>query len=783
MRGNILAFVAGICLLQQQPDLPPLVWSGFLPFLFLLAGMIPRDSFARKAARHAVLKLLFLAAGFFWAALWAHVRLQDALPPAWEGRDLRIAGVVAALPVENERGSRFEFDVEQVLTPGAVVPRHIQLSWYAARPGGPVKGVPPRVRPGERWQLTVRLKRIHGNANPNGFDYEYWALERNIRAGGYVRGKGDNRRLADLVYRPGYVVERMRQWESERFERVLAGRPYAGVLKALAIGDQSAISPAQWQVFRRTGVVHLFSISGLHVTMVAALAFFLVYGLWRRSATLTLRLPARKAAVAAGVAAALAYALLAGFAVPTQRTLYMLSVVAASLWRSRTSAPSTVLTLALLAVTVFDPWAVLAPGFWLSFGAVAAILYAGTGRVGRPSRLREWVVTQGAVTLALAPLLLALFQEVSLVSPLANAFAIPVVSLAVVPLTLAGAALPADFPLLWAHTLMEWCMAPLGWLAGLPEAVWRQHAPAPWAVVAALAGAAWLLLPRGFPTRWLGVTGFLPLVMIPPPTPPSGALWVTVLDVGQGLAVVAQTHGHALLYDTGPRLGPEADSGNRIIAPFLRASGIWRLDGMIVSHDDADHSGGAVSVMQAVPVDWLASSLPAGHPVLGQARRAVPCVAGQSWEWDGVRFDILHPPSGYPGGNADNDRSCVLKITSLHGSVLLPADIEGKSEGELLARHAAALPSTVLVAPHHGGKRSSGADFVRRVGPAVTIFSAGYRNRFGHPRAEVVERYRALGSQILRTDRDGAVLLRFEPGGLGVRTWRQAANRYWRNWQ
>jgi competence protein ComEC len=779
MRGNILAFVLGVWLLQQQAALPGLLWAWALVPL-LLARTLPESSPVHRLARRSLLTAFFLGLGFFWAAAVAQSRLADALPAEWEGRDIELSGVVAALPTPTERGMRFEFDVERVITPEAVVPRHIQLSWFAEGWGGKA-AITPDFHAGERWRLTVRLKRPHGSANPHGFDFEAWALERNLRAMGYVREDGGNRRLAGMVYRPGYLIERWRERVAERFRQVLGGRPYAGVLAALAVGDQSAISQAQWQVFLRTGVNHLMSISGLHVTMVSGLAAWLVFAAWRRVPALTLRLPARKAAALAGALAALGYTWLAGFGVPTQRTLYMLSVVAAALWLGRLTSVSRVLCLALLAVVLPDPWAVLSPGFWLSFGAVAAMVYVGSGRLGKSRWWQEWLNVQWAVTLALTPALLLLFQQVSVVSPLANAFAIPVISLAVVPITLAGALLPFDFLLVLAHWIMAGCMALLAWLSGLPDAVWQQHAPPGWTVAAALLGVLWLLLPRGFPARWLGVAGLLPMFLVAPQSPVPGALWLTVLDAGQGLAVVVRTGHHALLYDTGPRFTSEADSGNRVIAPYLRGEGIGRLDGLIVSHDDIDHSGGALSVMQEVPVGWLASSLPAGHPVLAVSRGAMQCHAGQAWQWDGVRFEMLHPTlaSYQDGALKDNARGCVLKITSGYGSALLTADIEQDSEQEILERSPGSLPATVMTVPHHGSRTSSSEAFIRQVNPSLAIFTVGYRNRFGHPKPDVVARYRTRGIGALRTDRSGAVLVRFDRGGMAVETWRQASRRYW----
>ncbi|MHB1246323.1 MAG: DNA internalization-related competence protein ComEC/Rec2 [Sulfuriferula sp.] len=780
MRSSILAFVAGVWLLQQQSVLPDLAWVWGLPLL-ASAYWLPRRRWL-GALRHGLLLSTLFGAGFLFAAAVAEHRMQDALPQAWEGMDVALIGVVASLPVKTEHGRRFEFDVEHVNTPGAHLPRHIQLNTYTTSFNGkPLPGA-PHVHAGERWSFTVRLRRPHANANPHVFDMEAWFLERNLRALGHVRDSTDNRRLNDFVWRPDYVVEAMRETIALRIDRVLAGEPYAGVLKALVIGDQSAIPPAQWVLYQRTGITHLVSISGLHVTMLSGLAFALMYWLWRRSVRLTSWLPARRAAVLAGALVAFLYVLLAGFAVPAQRTFYMLLVVALALWSGRVIAPTRVLSWALLAVVLLDPWAVLSAGFWLSFGAVAAMLFATTARVGRPHWLRAWLTTQWAVTLALAPVLLLLFGQLSLVSPLANAFAIPLVSFGVTPLALAGSIPGMDWLLYAAHWLMAAGVWALNWLAHLPLALWQQPEPSTLAVLLALLGALWLLLPRGFPARWLGAVLILPALLTPSPRPVPGALWVSVLDVGQGLAVLVRTAHHAVLFDTGPRYTAESDSGSRIIVPYLRGEGVARLDGLIVSHDDNDHSGGALSVLHEVPVGWFASSLPASHPAHAAGVRSLRCVAGQHWQWDGVKFAMLYPTAAsYDIPRLkDNNRSCVLKIDSAGGSALLSADIEARDEAWLLNKDPDQLAATLLVAPHHGSRTSSTPDFIAAVHPAITVFTVGYRNRYGHPRGDVVARYARQGGQLMRSDYNGAVEVRFaadHPHDLIG--WRQTRMRYW----
>ncbi len=741
-------------------------------------------TFPRRLLHAFAGALLGAVFGFAWAATVAHWRLADRLDPGWEDRDVTLTGVIAGLPQPFERGVRFEFEVDAVQPAQAVVPQRISIAWYDGLTAEEHQVVMP-VHAGERWRLAARLRLPHGLANPHGFDYEAWMLERGIRATGLVRARGGSERIDALVQRPTYLIERLRERIRERFQDALEGAPYAGILIALAIGDQRAIEPEDWQVFARTGVSHLMSISGLHVTMVSGLFAWLAFNLWRRVPGLALRLPAQKAAAIAAIAGALSYCLISGFAVPAQRTLYMVSAVAVALWLDRAGSGSRVLAWALLAVLLLDPWAVLAAGFWLSFGAVALIFYVGACRPGRSGWLAQWGAAQWAVTVGLAPLTLVIFQQVSLVSPLANAVAIPLVSLVVTPLALAGALLPFDFPLHLAHWLLERLLPLLHFLAGIEGAVWTQHAPALWTIPPALLGAGWLLGPRGTPARIMGVLLLLPMFAVPPALPAAGELWLTFLDVGQGMAVEARTRHHELLYDSGPSWGEQSDSGARVIVPFLRGEGVPAIDMMVVSHDDSDHSGGAASIMNALPVAHLSSSLDARNPlnlraIAPQAYRSV-CSAGQRWQWDGVRFEFLHPSAALLENPflSGNNGSCVLRIETASGSALLSGDIEHAAEQRLLLLPAQRLRAEVLLVSHHGSGTSSGAAFVAAVAPAHAVFQVGHRNRFGHPRADVLRRYADQGSNILRSDTHGAIRMRFAGGGISVEKQRESARRYW----
>ena len=771
------AFAAGVALLQQQPSLPALPWIYLLLAAAYVNVLASRSDGAGRSVAPWLWLPIVLAAGFMLAALRADMRLSDRLDPVWEGRDARVTGVIAELPQATDHGVRFLFDLEQVATPSADLPRRVSLTWYAEdRGSAPL----PRLQPGQRWQFTVRLRRPHGTANPYGFEAEVWMLEHAVRASGYVRPGEPARLLAPMVQRPGYWVERLRAAARDRIASALPRNPEAGVLAALAIGDQQAISAPQWMVFTRTGVNHLMSISGLHITMIAALAFAAVLRLWPRLGRLGLRVPAQQAAALAALAVGFAYALLAGFGVPAQRTVLMLAVVALALAGRRPTRGGDVLAAALIAVLALDPWAILAPGFWLSFGAVALILYVGAGRIERAGTLRAWGQVQWAITIGLTPLLLALFQQVSVVSPLANAVAVPVVSLGVVPLTLLGIVLPVDTLLQLAAWLMGWCETFLVFLAGLPAAVWAQQAPPAWTLVIAVPAVLWLLAPAGFPARWVGGFGLLPMFLSPAAHPAAGQYWAEVLDVGQGLAVVVRTERHALLFDAGPAFSRDADSGSRIIVPHLRASGVRALDVFVISHDDSDHTGGVEAVLEAVPVAEVRTSLPLADARVRGAGRALRCERGVQWEWDGVRFALLHPTAdsyNLPDVK-DNNRGCVLRIDGPGGSLLLAADIEREAEASLLELDAKVLRSDVLVVPHHGSRTSSTEAFLHAVDPAIAVFTVGYRNRFGHPAPDVLERYERVGSRLLRSDADGAVLLRFGPD-VSAQGWRALHPRYW----
>ncbi len=740
----------------------------------------------------APLALAGLALVGFGSTGWrAAQRLADALPVELEGRDLRLTGVVASLPQIGPNGVRFRFEVERATRAGepVVVPRMISLGWYSGFHEDATLLQPQReLRAGQRWTFNARLRRPHGHLNPHGFDHELQLFEQGLRATGYVRDAP----VQSVVQGAAYPVQRLRQRLRDAIFEHIAERRAAGVLAALSVGDQGAIEREDWDLFRRTGLSHLMAISGLHVTMFAWLAAALIARLWRLAPRAMLMLPVPQAARWGGLAAAVGYAAFAGWGVPAQRTVWMLATVVLLRTLGLRWPWPLVLALAALAVTVLDPWALLQPGFWLSFAAVGLLMAAepargdGSGRAAvqgsRWQRLaaavRGGVRTQLVATLGLAPLTLIFFQQFSAVGFVANLAAIPLVTLLITPLALFGA-LMAPLWTLAAH-LLQVLASGLGWLAALPMAVWFLPVAPAWAQAAAVLGGALLVMPLPWRLRGLALPLLLPMLATPPQRPPSGHYELLAADVGQGTAVLVRTRNHLLVYDAGPQYSRDSDAGQRVLLPLLRARGERRVDRLVLSHRDADHVGGAHALFAALPVAELSSSLAPDHPLVALAPLHTPCAAGQTWDWDGVRFEFLHPPEGDAGPFArPNALSCVLRIAA-HGAptTLLSGDIEREQELRLAGRHGDALRADLLLVPHHGSATSSTPLFLDAVQPRWAIVQAGYRNRFGHPAEAVVERYRSREVRIIDSPACGAWQWRSDDPDTGI-CQRDAARRYW----
>lgn len=699
--------------------------------------------------------------GLVWTSTYLYLHWYwQPLDPTLEGRDLIVTGQIADIPVKRPWGWRFDFQVEGGSLAESL-PRRIRLSWYDAS---------QTLKAGERWQLKVRLKRPHGFANPGGDDYERYLFTRRIGATGYVRPQGPNRRLTDSS-----GLAKWRQQIADFIDFELAESPYRGILKALTVGVQAGISEDQWDILRRTGTAHLVAISGLHLSLVAGLIFWLGRKVWLWFGHW--RLGADQAGALLALPCAVGYAALAGFSVPTQRALIMLGVGGWALLQRCHFDPWQILSAALLGVCLLDPLAPLSVGFWLSFGAVAWILYAVSGRL-RPPKW-AWLKVQGYLFAGLAPWSIFFFQQVGLSAPLANLVAIPLITFAVVPWLLLSCGLVWVVPAL-AKALMigpTWVLdrlwLALTWLASFHDGAWPWPPPPVWSLPLAVLGMGWLLAPRGLPGRWLGAVLLLPMLGTPLPRPVPGEVWVTVLDVGQGLAVVAETQNHVLVYDTGPSFSEGFDAGEAIVGPFLQQAGRRRLDLILISHGDSDHSGGLAGLMQRFRAPILTSAM-AQLSSLG----AAPCRAGQSWEWDGVRFSVLWPEEDPKLATSENDASCVLRIETKAGVVLLPGDLERAGEASLVARYGESLKASVLIAPHHGSATSSSWPFLRAVQPKYCLISSGYRNRFRLPARQVTERYLKLGAQVFNTAHDGAIQVRIG-ATVSVTSWRSLKPRLW----
>jgi competence protein ComEC len=801
-----LGLIAGVALQLQQSSL----WQA-LAYIACTAAALAGLAVYRLRTSWLVRAAVFVLALMlsFGITGWrASSYLQTAINPAHEGADIEVVGIVGAMPQRLESGLRFRFEVEaaHLNDKPVTLPPRVLLSWYKRDfnddgSSSNLEDASVQPKAGERWQFTVRLKAPHGNANPHGFDYELWMWEQGAGASGYVRENKKQtppKRLGQVNWNAAYSMERARQSIRDKVFQRLGGaeeRSAAGVIAALVAGDQAAIERADWDIFRATGVAHLMSISGLHITMFAWLASLLIGLAWRRSVRITprlcLALPAAHAGLMGGLLLATLYAWFSGWGVPAQRTIWMLTTFSLLRLAGLRWPWHATWLLAAIVVLALDPWAMLQAGFWLSFVAVAVLFASDAGEHTNKawSMLRE----QWIITIALAPLTLLLFQQVSLVGLLANAVAIPVVTLIVTPLAMLGVA----FAPLWdvAALVMGYMAVLLKWLSGLPYAVYTAPAPPIYLSALAVLGGVLLVVPpaklrargalRMTMKTVLAAMLLAPALLWQPTRPSSGQFDLLAIDIGQGNALLIRTETHSLLFDAGPRFSRESDAGHRTIVPLLRALG-ERLDVLMLSHKDSDHTGGAKAVLAMQPQSRVLTSVnrTADLMALGLPDSSELCYAGQTWTWDGVSFDVLHPQRADLDVSKNlkpNAISCVLKVTSQSGaSALLTADIETPQEQALLDLRANLLPATVLLVPHHGSKTSSSEAFLDAVNPKLAMVQAGYRNRFAHPRPEVMERYAERKIQTVESSRCGAAKWASDlPDAMTCQ--RQTDMHYWRH--
>ncbi|MFB3116005.1 MAG: DNA internalization-related competence protein ComEC/Rec2 [Gammaproteobacteria bacterium] len=773
MRTRTIAFLIGIATFLHVPMLPSLWGLVFLPVVLWTVFVLPKFQI-----------LCAIICGFLWAFIRADIILSEGLDRMIEGDTVIVIGQVVSLPEILDSGIRFEFQINEMKSQDGVVlksPGKVRLGWYRDN---------IEVKSGEHWQLYVRLKRPYGFSNPGGFDYEGWLFQHRIRATGYVRNDEQNEliRQASIFsinhqrYLLRDLINRTHLSDSDNFEKSL--------LLALSLGDRSKVSPQQWRTLTQTGTSHLLAISGLHIGLVAGLFFILGRWLWALSGSLPLYLASQRFAALSGLFGALMYAALAGFAIPTQRALIMLSVWMLSRLFYRKIAITDIIATSLLAVLIIDPFAAMDVSFWLSFVAISIIAYGMTCRInGNMSWWRsgwlKWGRVQYLVAVGLFPLLVLWFQQVPLVGIFANIVAVPYISLIVVPLVLLGIVLlcfifPAgEFVLQLAGQALSVFWPFLDYLSRLEFNIWHSASPSTLAFALGMIGVLIILLPKGIPARWIGVIWLLPLLFPQTENPEFGDFWFTQLDVGQGLASVIQTQNHSLIYDTGDRYSERFNVGKAVIIPFLKHQHIQHPDLLIVSHGDRDHIGGANDILAQYPEIYVLTSVreKMTHPYLGN------CVEGQSWRWDGVDFEILNPASseGFQGNIWGNNASCVLKVSNAQGSVLLTGDIERAVESRLISSSQSKekLSATVLIAPHHGSKTSSSPSFINAVSPKYVVFPVGYRNRFGFPKQDIISRYESHQVKMLNTAHDGALVFKFEASDISFTSHRQQNWRFW----
>ena len=766
IRTAALSISAGMVILHYLPQLPPsgLILIGPIALALLLF-----------AKRRFFKIILFCVIGFTWAHFQAYSLLKHSIPESYVSKDITIIGYIASLPKKDDRKIKFEFDIDEVLGAGPdLAPTRIRLAWYQRRG----KTIPDQLGVGDKWQFTVRLKPPRNFINPGAFNYSGWLLQKKILSTGYIRNHPAAKRIDSDPF--SYPIQRVRQYIREALISVDIDTHAEPFLRALVIGDRSDMKTEDWVVLKNTGTVHLMAISGLHIGLVAGLVFFITRIAWSAIPFLTLRFAAPRAAAIMAWLFAYLYAALAGFSLPTQRALIMLSIILLTVVLKKSIRPSVVLSLAVLLVLVFDSFAVLSVSFWLSFTAVALIYYFINIQTSAQPKLKRWLVLQLVISLGLLPLTIQFFQQAPVISPLANLIAVPIVGFIIIPLALVGVVTllihqEAGSAILSITTqLFHYLWGVLEWLADLPISTITFSTPGLLVLLLACAGFLLLLLPSVFRVRPLAIICCVPLFFPYHSVPAQGEVNVTVLDVGQGLATVVQTQHHALVFDTGPRFSKRFDTGRAVVLPFLNEKGIRNLDVLLISHADNDHIGGAESILSAIPVNSVMTSIP--DRLFRHA--ATRCERGQRWYWDKVKFEILHPDaSDYATGLSENNLSCVLKITTNSRTFLLTGDIEREAESLLVERYGDDLVSQFLVAPHHGSKTSSSRKFISTVKPQTIIIPVGWRNRYRFPHQSVLDTYARQKSEVLTTAEQGAITIATE--SAEIRSFRDQSHHYW----
>lgn len=742
MRSWTIAFSLGIFLLLNLPRLPH-------HYYFILAIIVIVFAIVCycRTQQFILLCLIGVLAGFGWAYLTIAAQLSHPIPTELTRGTVLVEGTVTSIPTSFEFGERFSFMIHASYLAKY---RHIQLNVRLASYKQAM-----HFHPGQTWQFSVRLKRAHSFANPGSFDYAKWLFAQHIQATGYIVASDNNKCLSQSSWH--YPIAQFRLWLSHRLDQYSQQPSTIGLINALLIGDKQAVSNQQLLWFRQTGTSHLLAISGLHIGMVAGWCYFLMLLLWRRSAALCLYWPAPKAAALASIVGAISYSLLAGLSIPTQRAMIMIAVLVFAKLNNRSLLDWHAWCFALLLVLLHDPLSMLSAGFYLSFMAVACLIYTTSNRLSATSFYWRYVRPQMGVVIGLMPLSLWFFGQSSLLGFIANSVAIPLVSFIIVPLILIAAlsllisTSLAQFALYLASLAIKLLLAWLAYLSSYQQFIWHYTMASHIALYSCYLSVALLLAPTAWPGRFLGFFCLLPVIYYPYPRLTSGQYSVTLLDVGQGLSVVIRTRQHVLLYDTGPKFSENFDAGSAIVLPYLFKNNIHRIDRVVISHGDNDHIGGLAALQSHILIKDIFSSVPAKI----KKQPAQLCLAGQHWQWDGVSFLFLYPNKKQLGLN--NDSSCVLKISNGVKSVLLTGDIEKLAEKVLLKTQYSHLPATVLIVPHHGSTTSSTTAFIHAIHPQYAWFAVGYRNRYGLPKPKVITRYLQAHVALFDTVKSGAI--------------------------
>lgn len=748
----ILAFVVASILAANAPAI---YINGYTAVALGLCALI--------GTRYGSIRVI--SGGIFGFIFCQYLSLQyvyEMLPKSLEGKEMLIEGRVISLPKEEEGHTRFEFELLQ--SEGNFTAKRIVLNWY-------FHNAVSTPRPGEVWRFLVKLNRPRGVVNAGLFNVETWLLTRNIYAQGYIRESIDNKRVRHSVHHQFH--HRIRLVLRELVEARLPPDRERGLIIALMIGDSAQIDKKTWEILSKTGTNHLLIISGLHVGFVAGIFFYLFslkpFGISRGLIVFSTALMT------------LCYGLLAGMGLPVQRALVMVIIGLGAVHFRRNVPLVLILLYALLIVTLVNPFSSLSPGYWLSFGAVASLVFAFSGRTAYLQDLRGKIesalTTQLVIFIMMSPILLYWIHQFSIVGFLVNLVAIPFVALVIVPLLLLATPLLlldvffANIILDFTHYLLHIFVRFLEYFSDF-QWVYYQHSVNLVEILLACFAGLILLFPKSLVPKWLVLVLFLPLFIPSSTKLKSGDLVLKVLDVGQGLSVLIQTKNHIVVYDTGPIYGNGIEAGTRIVSPAIQSLGRGGIHSLIVSHGDSDHSGGFKGLQKRHRIYQLF----AGEPgLITEAEKVLSCHKGQTWHLDGVNFSFLNDSAS--SGVNRNNKSCVLMVKAGNFKVLLPGDIELTKEALLL--NSPLVGVNLLVSPHHGSLTSSSPGFLNRLMPEVVVVSSGYKNKFGHPHKRIVKRYENRGARVMNTAESGEILVKFIDGMVKYESARNNHPRFW----